>query len=369
MREGRCRRVVGPFSAPYNPGVNLRVGARALLILWLAAAGAAHAGVPCPSAVVGAAAFAPLRPAQETYRETEVLSPDTDEWEALPAEDAGTPGGALAEARRLLAVGEPRKARKLLEDWTEAHPDDERYVEARYLLGEANFERKDYWAAYEQYEYVVENTSGDLFYKALAREMDVARAFLSGEPRIVWKILRIPAYDDGIEILDRVWERVPGTRMGEVALKLKADYRYAWGEMDLAQDEYAHLAREYPNGRYIQLALLRTAEAALASYPGSKYDDRSLVEAQERFEQLRRTFSVFAERQGVDQRLEGIREQRAEQDLEVARWYERVRRPDAAIFYYKLVLQDWPDTLAAGEARGRLRALGVELEAEGEAGG
>ena len=64
------------------------------------------------------------------------------------------------------------------------------------------------------------------------------------------------------------------------------------------------------------------------------------------------------------QRLEGIRELRAAKDLDIGRWYERTRQPGAAEFYYRQLLADWPDTLAAAEARQCLRALGVELESE-----
>jgi hypothetical protein len=307
----------------------------------------------------------PARAQEEQYREREVLEPESDEWVTQPVEEEVTPAGALDEARRLLAEGDSGKAYTRLKKWTKDNLEHERYLEGMYLLGEAQFEREHFYQAYESYEVVAENTAGELFYKALRREMDVARAFLAGEKRIVWKILRLPAYDDGIEILDRIWERVPGTRLGEVALKLKADYFFAVGDMDLAQDEYVHLVREYPSGRYVQLAMLRSAEAAAAAFPGIKFDDRALLNAQERYGQVQSTFPVYAERERVGDRLEGIRQERAEKDLDIARWYERTKQTGAAEFYYRLILKDWPETLAAGEARRQLRALGVELAEEG----
>jgi len=311
-----------------------------------------------------AAAGLPVPVQQEQYRERQVLDPEADEWVEQPPQTQPGPVDALDEARRLLASGEARRAQKLLKRWTKEHADHERYLEGMYLLGEAEFERRRYYQAFEAYEVVAEGSAGELFYKALRREMDVARAFLSGEKRIIWKFLRIPAYDDGIEILDRVWERVPGTRLGEVALKLKADYYFGVGEVDLAQDEYVNLTREYPSGRYVQLAMLRAAEAAAAAFPGIRFDDRPLLDAQVRYQRMQETFPTYAQRERVADRLDGIRQQRAEKDLDIARWYERTGRAGAAEFYYRLVLKDWPDTLAAGEARRSLRALGVALPAE-----
>jgi tetratricopeptide (TPR) repeat protein len=304
---------------------------------------------------------------QEQYREREVLDSESGGWVGQPAEEAVAPAGPLEEARRLLAEGRASKARKRLKKWTNDNPEHQRYFEGVYLLGEAEFERKHYYQAYENYEIVAESTVGELFDTVLKREMDVARAFLSGEKRIVWGFLRLPAYDDGIEILDRIWERVPGTWLGERALKLKADYFFAVGDVDLAQDEYVNLTREYPNGRYVQLAMLRAAEAAAAAFPGIKFDDRALLDAQVRYQQVQNAFPPYADREQVPDRLEGIRQQRAEKDLDIARWYERTRQPAAAEFYYRLVLKDWPDTLAAGEAQRRLGAMGAEpVEEEGQ---
>lgn len=304
---------------------------------------------------------------EERYRERQVLDPDTGQWvdQARPPEAA--PSTELDQARRLLAEGQPKKARKLLKRWLADSADDERYYEATYLLGETYFESGDFWKALEQYEIVAENAAGDLFFVANRRSVDAARAFLSGEKRVVWRILRLPAYDEGIEVLDRVWERVPGTRLGEFAVKLKADFYFERGEVDLAQDEYAHLVRQYPSGRYVQLAMLRTAEAAEAAFAGIRFDDRPLVEADERYRQFQAAFPAYAEKERVSQRLEGIHQERAEKDLDVARWYERTRQPGAAEFYYRLVLGDWPDSLAAADAVTRLQALGVSDHEEAAA--
>ena len=316
---------------------------------------------------VASCAAAPAAAQEEYYRERQVLDPETGEWTDRAAPAAEAVDGVVGEARLLLVQDEPRAAQKLLEAWIADNPDDARYFEAVYLLGECEFQRGDYWAAYEQLELVVESTAGELFYKALQREMDVARAFLAGRKRIVWKVLRLPAYDDGIQILDRVWERAPGTRIGEEALKLKADYFFAVGDMDLAQDEYVALAREHPNGRFVQLAMIRSAESAAASFPGVKFDDRALVEAEERYQQVITVFPAFAEREQAPARLEGIRNQRADKDLDIAKWYEKTRRPDAATYYYRLVVADYPNTLAAAEATGRLRTLGAAGATAGEA--
>lgn len=314
----------------------------------------------CALTIALAVATTPLSPQEQRYRERQTLDPDTGQWETAPTTDTPTTG--LGEVRRLLAIGEPKEARDRVEAWLETVPDESRYYEAVLLLGETYFESGDFWKALEQYNVVAENASGELFREANRRSVDVARAFLSGEKRIVWRIFRLPAYDEGIEILDRVWERMPGTPLGEFALKLRADYFFRRGEVDIAQDEYANLAQQYPSGRFYQLALLRTAEAADAAFPGVKFDDLALIEAQQRYARVQAEFPAFAERERIAERLDGIRELRAQKDLEIGKWYERTDQPAAAEFYYRAVLVDWPNTLAAAEARTRLLALGIPIE-------
>lgn len=300
----------------------------------------------------------------ETLREREKLDPSTGQWVAEAPAPLGTPEGDLRAARQALVDGKARRAHGILDDWIEANEGHPRYFEAVYLFGDAYFDLENYYAAYLQYEIVVNNTSGDLYRKALRREMDVARAFLSGEKRIVWKTVRLPAYDDGVTILDRIWERVPGTRLGEEALLLKADYFFEIGDPDLAQDEYGLLAQEYPKGRYHRQAMLRSAESAERSFPGVRYDDRALVDADDRYALVEKTYPKYAERERVAARRVAIRDQRAEKDLSIADWYLKTENPSAAEFYYRAILNDWPGTFAAQEARTRLLGLGVNVEGD-----
>jgi hypothetical protein len=299
----------------------------------------------------------------QRFRERQIFDPNTGTWieEDAPPEQAAL--DQLGEARALIAEGKPGPARDILKKWLKANPGDDQFQDADYLLGETYFLGKDFWKAVERYQSVAENSSGELFNLANGRCIDVARAFLSGQKRILWGIFRLPAQDDGVDILDRVWQRAPGSRLGEVALHLKADYFFGHGDMDLAQDEYANLVKQYPSGRWIQQGMLRSAESAEAAFPGIRFDDKSLIEADERYRQFQSAFPAYAERESVNDRLTGIRETRAEKDLDIARWYERTKRTDAAGYYYRLIVRDYGGTLAESEARARLRVLGADLNA------
>ncbi|MGE0481044.1 MAG: tetratricopeptide repeat protein [Phycisphaerae bacterium] len=328
----------------------------------------AVAAVLCACSGPAHAALAPaivsLAIQEQQYREREVLDPTSDEWAAQPPATQGSPESTVDEARSHLARGNPARARDLLAKWVKTNRDHPRHLEAVYLLGEAEFETKDFNAAYENFELVIQDGAGELYSRALRREVDIARAYLAGEKKIIWGVLRLPAEADGVQILDRVYERVPGSRLGEDALRYKAEYYFNRGDMDLAQTEYANLAREYPSGRYVRQATLRAAEAADASYAGTPFDGRPLIEAEERYKTVQLLFPDFAKQERVAERLDSIDARRADKDLYIAQWYERTGQRGAAEFYYRIVVDEWSESLAAAAARSRLRAMGIELAPE-----
>ena len=179
----RC--IVGLGAAVYNPPmISLGLDARVLVSLGLA--------LLLPELL--------LRAQEQKYRERQVLDPNTETWaDRAPPEPAQPSDDLIGQARSFLATGKPGRARPLLQRWLKQPPDEERTYEARFLLGETYFESRDFWKALKEYQTVAENTSGELFDLANQRSVDVARAFLSGQKRIVWGFLRLPAYAEGVE--------------------------------------------------------------------------------------------------------------------------------------------------------------------------
>ncbi len=293
---------------------------------------------------------------QETFRGGEILDPATNTWRPVIQDPTTAP---LETAAKHLAAGEHNAARRILADWLDNHPDHPAFYEAVLLYGDAFFQAERFWKASEQYEIVAANTVGETFDNALRRQMDVARAFLEGKRRIVLGFIPITAYDEGVELLDRIYERVPGSRLGEQALKLKADYFFNAAQYESALAEYAFLAQEFPNSRYTRTALLRAATSAQAMFPGVRHDDQALIEAAERYNQLQEAFPEFAAEMNVAARLDEIRAQQAEKDFAVADYYLRAGYRPAGVYYLQQVRQDWPGTRAAQQAAERLTDLGV----------
>ncbi len=301
----------------------------------------------------------------ERYAERLIYDPKTGEWLELAPPEPGTPEGDLEIARATLARAENRhalmRARNLLKKWIKVYYDSERYPEALFYYADSEFQLGNYMQAYETYERLLDEQKGtDLAQRVLRNEIVIAEVFLSGRWRKIWGgLIRMPAKEEALDILERIaTNRAPGTPFAEQAIKIKADYYYSRGEFTDAEQEYARLAREFPRSRYAQLALMRSAQASYASFPGVKFDDAALVEAEERFEQFRKKFPQLAQDENVPLLLEQIRNSRAQKEYTVGQYYERTKHTRAAAFYYRSVIKYWPDTTWAVLAQGRLENLG-----------
>ena|GEM_PF-979435 len=305
----------------------------------------------------------PLPPTKRAERLT--FDPATNEWSSVSDPIPGTEDGDLDIARQLLAREAYRDARRQAKRWIKTYgPESPRYAEALFIEGTAYLEEGDYRAAQDDYQALLIDFPGSPYAEpALSGLFRIGEQYMAGKRRKAWKgLLRIRDRDGGVAIMDKLIVDYPDTQLAEWAQKSKADYYYARGEFELAEDEYAIFAREYPRSRYHPYALIQSARSALASFPGIKFDDAGLIEAQERFLQFRKLYPDQGDQLDVPVVLEQIAARRADKTLDIGRFYEKTGQKSAARYYYWQTVNRWPESPAGLEAQGRLAALG-ELQA------
>ncbi len=320
--------------------------------------------------VVMFAARAPLMaqdravpPAQKA--ESLTFDEKTNSWIRSGPPVPGTEDGDLDIIRQLIARDDYDAALKALKPWIKQYGTEAaRYPEALHLRATAYLGKGDYRAAHEDFQAVMNQYGGTTYAEdALQSDFRVAEQYLAGKRRKAWKgLLRIKDREGGIKILDDIVANYPDTPLAEMAQLYKADYYYTRGEYELAEDEYATFAKNYPRSRYHPKALYQSAQSALASFPGVLFDDAGLVEAQERFGQFSAAYPVAAKELDVPVVLSAISSQRADKTLEIGKFYQKTKKVSAACYYYREAVRRWPDTAAASEARGRLASLGQPIE-------
>jgi len=238
---------------------------------------------------------------------------------------------------------------------------DPLYPDALLLKAESLVGLRNFDAAHKVLQEFLNQFSGAASTsEALRLEFVIAENYLRGVKRRFLGIPLLSGTDRAYEILDDVAASFPDGQLAELALKTKGDHLFGVGEPSLAELEYARILRDYPRSRYHQYSLRRAADSALASFAGVDFDEAPLIEAAERFTDYRVRYPSAADREGVGLILNTIRERRAEKEFSIGAYYEKTRHPGSAIYYYRMVVQEWPDTVAAGKAAARLDLLGAD---------
>jgi len=286
-------------------------------------------------------------------------------WVAAPTPAEGTPAGELALIRSHVDAGERKKALAAAERFVEQYPDSPLREEALLLAGQAELDAGRYYQAYERLEEMIAAfPSGQFLERALTREMEAGNAFLAGEKRIVAKIFRLPAYDEGLKILRGIVEHAPGSAIAEKAMMRIGDYYVEDGQFTEAADAYDEYLQLFPQGARNSEAMRKGAQAMRQSFKGVPYDETPLVEAEHRYKALRDQYPAVARKARADAVLREIAEIRAERTYETARFYERTDRPKSAKFYYEQVVRDYPSSAWASAARGALGGAAADVPAK-----
>jgi outer membrane assembly lipoprotein YfiO len=264
--------------------------------------------------------------------------------------------------RQHVEHGQYRSAVSAANRFLKLYDDPAGREEVMMLAGQAEVKRGRLFQGYEWFEKLLaEYPQGRFANQALEREFDVAEAFLAGKKRIVLGFLRLPARDEGLDILSRIAEHVPGSALAERALMRIADDRYGRREWIDAADAYDRYLASFPQGAKAGEAMLKAAEATHRSFAGVAHDETPLIEAEQRYRQLAGQYPVSAAEVGVEATVEQIRAARADKMLEEGRFYERINKPQAAAFSYRRVIDTYPQTDAAEQARAALERLAPKL--------
>ncbi|MBI1374377.1 MAG: outer membrane protein assembly factor BamD [Phycisphaera sp.] len=301
--------------------------------------------------------------AQETFE----LAPDGT-FRKVKTYDPSTVEGQLQGIRTAIAQERYKDAINAADDWIDANPNNPGLAQAYLLRADAKAARGDYFKALFDYEYVLRAYPGtDEFAVAQERELKIAEAFSRGVKRRLWGMRIMPAGGEAEELLIRIQERAPGSKVAERAGKELGDFYYRDARMARAAEAYELFVENYPESQWQEYAMQRQIMANLATFKGPRFDATGLIEAQRRLEDYQEAYPAAAERIGSDALLVRVDESLATRSLLVAKWYERTGKKVSAIYMYKRVIKDHPGSAAARRAVDRLRELDPRMFDKGEA--
>jgi tetratricopeptide (TPR) repeat protein len=237
-------------------------------------------------------------------------------------------------------------------------PDSQLEEDALYYEGECQFFADRYVLSNRAFEKLIANYSG-------TRYLDLAekRRFTIA---LYW--LELADQYNGPDFTDpkrpktsiagearRVLHRI---RIDDPTGKLADDATLALGKAFLkdgsyyeAADAFSDLRRNYPGSKHQFTAHMLELQAHLSAYQGRSYDDSPLRRADELMKSIVRQFPEDAKEHlpYLEKQAALIRNQLAERDYAMGKFFERRGENRAAKFYYQKVAENFQDTQLADE--------------------
>ncbi len=181
-------------------------------------------------------------------------------WSTQPATPADPQRAVLDETRRQIAQGEVSQARKTITAWIEDHEtsDSPLLPEAYLLRGTAKLaDGREYSALFDFEKIATKYPESTSFDKALEHELEVAILYLNGlrKPSLGMRI------DSGVDIAEeiilRIHERLPFSRLDEKAEMQLADFYYRDRDLKMAATAYDCFLINFPKSSMREHAIQR----------------------------------------------------------------------------------------------------------------
>jgi outer membrane protein assembly factor BamD (BamD/ComL family) len=287
-----------------------------------------------------------------------VWSPQTG-WVGPTGVVKDTPQEQLEHALSFFQDKEYDRARIEFQKLLRHFKDSREAPEAQYYIGRCHEEKGDYYPAFLAYRktmHVYPSTSR--FDEILERLYELGNQFLTGKKRrLLGAPAIIPARDKAIEIFQAIVEDGPFSKYGELAQYKLGLAHLALGEYEQAVSAFEQLIDRYPTSTLVDDARFQLAQASLKGTFRPGYDQHPTDKAIEELETFVEGYPASDLSPEALERLQILRERRAQHEFEVAQFYERRKQFSSALVYYQGVVSRYPETSWASKATNRIQAL------------
>ena len=284
---------------------------------------------------------------------------------AMPGEDElarreGESRGLAARAAAEEANGDFAKAAKLLLESAKEFPLASGAPDAAFRSGELYERAGKPEKAFDAYQEFITRFKADKRFKAaLDRQFALGMACKDGQ--FTGRVLGLPigvSRTDTIKMLETVATNSPRSRMAGQARIAVAELHAKSGDLAAAVLSYEKVVDEMPGTPEAGEAQFRIGQTYQARAEQKNKDRTTVTTARRSYEDYLLQNPKGAKAGEARSQIQALGSKEAKEIFEIARFYERTNKPQAAAIYYREVLgQDDPDL--AAKAKARLDVLGA----------
>ncbi len=251
------------------------------------------------------------------------------------------------------------RARREFQKLLKAYKNSHEAAEAQYYLGRCREEDGDYYKAFLEYRKTIQTyPSTKRFDEILEREYQLGNQFLAGQKRKVFGTAAIlPARDKAVEIFEAIVEDGPFSEHGQLAQYKLGLAHLALSDYEPAVNAFEQLISRYPDSPLVDDARFQIAQASLKGTFRPGYDQTPTDVAMRELETFLREYPESELAEDAGGRLLELKERRAQHDYDVAQFYERRKRREAALIYYQTIVRQFAETAWGPKAAARIEVL------------
>lgn len=277
---------------------------------------------------------------------------------------------AMEEGRQLFREKKYKEAAEKFAVAAARWPDSPLEEDALFLKGESEFFADLYSKAHDTYGGLLKKYSNTRHLDTVAaREFAIGRYWeqkYTAHP--TWPITpnltdsTKPLFDTfgyAVQAYERVRQYDPTGPLADDSLMALANAYFRRGRYEEAAYNYDLLRREYPNSEHQMNAHILGLQAKMRVYQGTLYDGTPLKESAELSAQLLRQYGskLGEEHERIARTHAQIVEELANREFARGEYYRQKKYYGAARIYYQSVIDEYPGTEKAKEAKARLEEL------------
>lgn len=286
-----------------------------------------------------------------------IWTPKTGKWINPKTAVRSTPKEQFDFAKSLYETKDYPEAKRQFQKLIKSYPKSAEAAESQYYLGCLDEAQGNLYEAFLAYQKVVDKYPfSERIQEIIEREYKIGESFMSGEKRRAFG-MALPVENPSIEIFTKVIENsnfgpLAAKAQYKLGLVLKGLLRYYE-----AEEAFNKVISNYPDSEWSEAAKYQIAACRQAVSRGSDYDQGASAEAKEKFEEFVSEHPDAVLSKEAEKNIEALKSKEAEANYNIAYFYEKQRKYEAAKIYYNDVINNCSNTLWAAKALERLQIL------------
>ncbi|NGX33898.1 MAG: Outer membrane protein assembly factor BamD [Candidatus Anoxychlamydiales bacterium] len=232
-----------------------------------------------------------------------------------------------------------------------------------FYLGVAYFNLKDFEISNKYFtRYLKDDFNPKYFEEAMHYKYSIAHFFKNGAKKRMFNWKKGPkivaAEEDAIEIFDEIIASMPNHEIAIRALFAKAEILFDDNEFKEAVSTFETIFERYEKHELAIESFMQIQKVYLKQTTYRKQDPNVLDLAKLNIEKFKESFPLEEEKTKLlEDLLLEMKEKYATGFLEIAQFYEKTNKKEAAILYYNKILNSFSETKSAKIAKARFDNL------------